>query len=322
MATDKRNRVLDIFFRAIRGEKIKLASLASEYGVSEKSVSRDIAEIKNFLADSSEQLSGTELVYDYADKAYRLNYDYLLLSKELFAVVKMLIGCRGFGKDELLELVEKFRRFTTAEERINLNQLIQNEIYYYQEVRHDCASVIDNLWKLTSCIINQKEITIQYFKMDRQQVERRVQPVAVIFSEYYFYLIAFRVDEEGKGPLYYRVDRIVHITEHRTGFVKDDKHRFNEGELRRKIQFMQPGELRRIKFEFCGPSVQAILDRIPTAKVVGKEGNAYTIEAETYGRGINMFLLSQGHYVKALAPESFVQEMRTEIEKMLENYSV
>ena len=322
MATDKRNRVLDIFFRAIRGEKIKLASLANEYGVSEKSVSRDIAEIKNFLADSTEQFAGTELVYDYTDKAYRLNYDYFFLSKELFAVVKMLIGCRGFGKDELLELVEKFRRFTTVEERMNLNQLIQNEIYYYQEVRHDCHSVIDDLWKLTSCITNQKEITIQYFKMNRQQVERRVQPIAVIFSEYYFYLIAFRVGGEDKVPIYFRVDRIVHIIEHRTVFVKDDKHRFNEGELRRKIQFMQPGELRRIKFEFSGPSVQAILDRIPTAKVIGKEGNTYTIEAETYGRGINMFLLSQGCYVKALAPESFVQEMKMEIEKMLENYSV
>ena len=48
----------------------------------------------------------------------------------------------------------------------------------------------------------------------------------------------------------------------------------------------------------------------------------YTIEAETYGNGINMFLLSQGHYVKALAPESFVEEMQLEIKKMLDNYNV
>ena len=79
MATEKKNRVLDIFFRAIRGEDIKLASLANEYGVSEKSVSRDISEIKNFLSDSLEQFSGAELVYDYTDRVYRLEFDYFLL---------------------------------------------------------------------------------------------------------------------------------------------------------------------------------------------------------------------------------------------------
>lgn len=320
MATEKKNRLLDIFYRALRGEKIKVAALAGEYEVSEKSISRDITEIKNFLADSPEQFAGVEFVYDYTEKAYRLEFDHFLLSKELFSVVKMLIGCRGFSKEELLELVEKLRQFTTVDDRLLLNQLIQNELYHYQEVRHDCTSVIDNLWKLTGCINEQKEITIRYFKQNRQQVERRVQPVAVMFSEYYYYLIAFRTDLEEKLPLYFRVDRIVQIVEHRTKFVKESWHRFNEGELRKQIQFMQPGELRKIRFEFSGPSVQAILDKIPTAKVVGKNGKVHIIEAETYGKGINMFLLSQGHHVKALAPESFVAEMRTEIEKMMENY--
>lgn len=320
MATEKKNRILDIFYRAIRGEKIRVMSLASEYGVSEKSISRDIAEIKNFLSDGMERFAGAELVYDYTDKAYRLEFDHFLLSKELFSVVKMLIGCRGFSKEELLEIVEKLRYFTTVEDRLLLNQLIQNELYHYQEVKHDCVSVIDNLWKLTGCIHEQKEITMRYNKMNRQQVERRVQPVAVMFSEYYYYLIAFRTDLEEKQPRYFRVDRIVHITEHRTSFVKEKWHLFNEGELRKQIQFMQPGELRRIQFEFSGPSVQAILDRIPTAKVIGKNGKTHIIEAETYGKGINMYLLSQGHYVKALSPESFVQEMRLEIEQMLNNY--
>lgn len=320
MATEKKTRILDIFYRAMRGEKIKVSALAGEYGVSEKSISRDLAEIKNFLADSPEQFAGMELQYDYGEKAYRLEFDHFLLSKELFSVVKMLIGCRGFSKEELLELVEKLRQFTTEEDRLLLNRLIQNELYHYQEVRHDCASVIDNLWKLTGCIHEQREITIRYFKMNRQQVERRIQPVAIMFSEYYFYLIAFRTDLEEKLPLYFRVDRIVQVVEHRTTFVKENWHQFNEGELRKQIQFMQPGELRKIRFEFDGPSVQAILDKIPTAKVVGKNGKAQIIEAETYGRGINMFLLSQGHHVKALAPESFVEEMRTEIEKMRERY--
>jgi hypothetical protein len=37
---------------------------------------------------------------------------------------------------------------------------------------------------------------------------------------------------------------------------------------------------------------------------------------EYHADGKRMFLLSQGTWVKAVAPEEFVREMRTEIERM------
>lgn len=79
-------------------------------------------------------------------------------------------------------------------------------------------------YSLFSCI---KILKMRYDKMNRQQVKRRVQPVEVMFSEYYYYLIAFRTDLEEKQPRYFRVDRIVQITEHRTSFVKEKWHLFN-----------------------------------------------------------------------------------------------
>ena len=42
--------------------------------------------------------------------------------------------------------------------------------------------------------------------------------------------------------------------------------------------------------------------------------------AEVFGTGVNMFLLSQGSHVKPLAPREFVDEMREEVEKMMEVY--
>ena len=94
----------------------------------------------------------------------------------------------------------------------------------------------------------------------------------------------------------------------------------DEGELRKKSQFMWPGPSRRIRFEFSGPSLQAILDRIPTAKVVERIDGKSIIEAEVFGDGIKMFLLSQGSWVKVLAPDNFVQEMKDEICKMQSLY--
>lgn len=79
---------------------------------------------------------------------------------------------------------------------------------------------------------------------------------------------------------------------------------------------MWPGPLRKIRFEFTGPSLQAILDRLPTAKLIDKRDGVNIIEAETYGDGIKMFLLSQGSWVKVIEPQEFVDEMKEEIEKM------
>lgn len=170
---------------------------------------------------------------------------------------------------------------------------IRKEIYHYHEVKSDCPSVIENIWKLIQAIENKQLLTITYFKMNREEVKRKIKPVSIMFSEYYFYLIAYMADDEEYKPKYFRIDRISAITEHREQFALDKKHDFDEGDLREKNQFMFPGENIKIRFEFSGLSLQAILDRLPTAKVVEKNGNVSIIEAEVnYGRGIIMYLLS------------------------------
>lgn len=84
---------------------------------------------------------------------------------------------------------------------------------------------------------------------------------------------------------------------------------------------MFPGNTIKIRFEFSGLSLQAILDRLPTAKVIEKNGNISTIEAVVNnGRGIIMYLLSQGAWVKVLSPESLVNDIKKELEKMKSYY--
>lgn len=113
-AGTKKNRMLQIFFRAMKGEAISVQKLAREYGVSGKSVSRDLGEIKIFLCENRELVGNTELKYAANDKAYYLELDDFLLSKELVAIIKMMIGCRAFGKMEILEIVSKLKHFTSC----------------------------------------------------------------------------------------------------------------------------------------------------------------------------------------------------------------
>lgn len=79
---------------------------------------------------------------------------------------------------------------------------------------------------------------------------------------------------------------------------------------------MWSGELRTIRFEFTSPSVQAVLDKLLTARIIEREGKKCLIEAETYGNGIKMWRLSQGRWVKVVVPKDFVEEIKAEIDKM------
>ncbi len=320
MESRKQERILEIFFRSLRGEGVSVQKLADEYGVSTKSITRDMNDLKAFLADHRDLVGNTELQYSHQDKCYYLYMEEFLTNKEMFALIEVIIGVRAFSKKELLILTDKLRRFTTVEERSKLNELIRKELYHYSEVKHDCDSVQETLWKLADCITEKREITIEYYRSDRARRVHRLRPASLMFADHYFYLIAFKTEEETEKPFYFRVDRIKHITEHRRQFLPDGIHEFDEGLLRERSLFMWPGKLRTIRFEYMGPSVQAVLDKLPTAKIIEKKRGGYVLEADVYGDGIKMWLLSQGTWVKVTEPEEFVMEFKGEIERMREYY--
>lgn len=280
MENEKNERMLEIFFRALRGESISVKKFAEEYKVSTKSISRDINRIQEFLSEHRELMQNAELTYSYKNRAYLFNSDEFLKNKELFALVKVILGSRCFSKEEVLTLIAKLKRFTTIHDKQQLENLIRKEVYHYHEVKSDCKSVIENLWKLIQAIEEKRTITITYYKMNREEVKRKIKPTAILFSEYYFYLIAYMADDAEYKAKYFRVDRISAMMEHRENFQLDRKYDFDEGDLREKNQFMFPGENIKIRFAFSGLSVQAILDRLPTAKIVEKNGNTSIIEAE------------------------------------------
>lgn len=319
MEATKQERILELFFRGLRGEALYVRKLADEYGISTKSVSRTISDLKSFLADHRDLVGNTELMYSSQERCYRLHMDEFLTNQELFALVEVMIGSRAFSKMELLSLTEKLRQLTTPEDRGKLSDLIRKELYHYSEVKHDCDSVQAVLWQLANCISERREITLEYTRTDRVIVSHRLRPASVMFTDYYFYLIAFPVEGNLEKPLYFRVDRIKHITEHRKQFSANEGE-FDEGLLRQRSLFMWPGKLRTIRFEFTGPSVQAVLDKLPTARIIERDGGKYIIEAEVYGDGIKMWLLSQGNWVKVIWPEEFVSEIREEIAALQHMY--
>ena len=55
-----------------------------------------------------------------------------------------------------------------------------------------------------------------------------------------------------------------------------------------------------VNMSYKGTSVEAVLDRLPTAKILDEKDGIYTISAEVFGKGIDMWLRSQGDMVEVI----------------------
>ena len=316
----KPDRLLEIFFLAMKGEGLSVKELSDRYSVSSRSITRDIAEIKAFLSEHREMVNNAELEYSSVTHRYYLKMDSFLTNRELLGLTKILIGSRSIGTEEIVGIISKLKQHTSHNDREKLDNLIRKEVYHYSPVHSDCESVLDNLWTITENIEQHKAITITYYKMDRKQVVHKVKPMSILFSEYYFYLVAYEYGND-EFPNYFRLDRIVKIVVNRETFEVPKGQSVDEGLIRHYSQFMWYGKVRNIRFSFSGPSVQAILDRIPSARIVEVQDGKYIIDAQVQGNGIKMFLLSQGAWVEVLSPKEFREEMKEEIRLMADRYS-
>ena len=304
-AEAKSARLLEIYADLSQGDVLSKAELSTRYHVSERSIQRDMESLRSFIANHN---LGQEVVYDYNQKGYRLiqSNPKGLTNDEILAVCKILLESRSLRRDEMLPILDKLVECAVpAQNQKLIDDLILNETFHYIPPHHD-KRILHNLWALGEAVRHQQVLEIEYERMkDHELVKRRVQPVGIMFSEYYFYLTAFLEDKshfENPGDLFptiYRIDRIASFQVLDEHFRVPYRDRFEEGEFRKRVQFMYGGRLQHIKFRYTGPSIEAVLDRLPTAKIVEEDENGWTVEAEVFGNGIEMWVRSQGEYISS-----------------------
>jgi len=304
---DQIGRVLKIYSKLSDGYVVNKAEEAELYGVNERSIQRDIDHIRSFLDVEAERTGIVNtIVYDRIEKGYRLEtlYQIRLQNSEVLALCKILIASRAFTKEEMVAMLDKL--ITCCVPEVNqkrVRDLIRNEEFHYVEPQHK-TKFIGQMWDLGQAISESRYIEVDYYRTkDKQIVHRKLQPVAIMFSEYYFYLTAFIPDEEVRKdfdilndsyPTIYRIDRIKTLKVLDERFYIPYSSRFEEGELRKRIQFMYGGRLRKVTFQYTGTDIDAVLDRLPTAKILNEDNGVYTISAEVFSDGIDMWLRSQG----------------------------
>lgn len=92
----KSARMLDIYARLMAGQVLNKTALAEEYGVTLRSIQRDMESLRFFLMEKG---LPQEVIYDRAMKGYRMvnSVPSGLSNSEILAVCKILLESRSIG---------------------------------------------------------------------------------------------------------------------------------------------------------------------------------------------------------------------------------
>lgn len=286
-----------------KGKNINKEEIKAKFDIDDKTFQRDIDFLRAFYTENINP--EIEIKYDKKKKGYILkNNKDRFRNEEILAISKILLESRAFCKEELNELLRKLCLLSEEDEMKQVKEMIKNEKFNYVPLKHG-KKLLDLIWELSKYITKQEIISINYTTKEGKSKVHRIKPVSIMFSEYYFYIVSFMADKFVEdGPTIFRIDRIKKLKGTGENFEIPYLERFEDGEFRKRVQFMLSGKLRTVKFEYTG-ILEVVQDRLPTAEVVEEikldDGiKKYVITAEVYGKGIDMWLKSQGDKVKVI----------------------
>lgn len=293
-------RMLNIYERLNKGEVLGKEQLAREFNVTGKTIQRDMDDLRAYLAETHYCEVDTTIKYSRARRGYYLvrNEREWFDNKEVTAIIKILLESRAFQKAELSGIIDKLLMQTAESCRKTIKEIVNNEYAAYIPPQHN-KPLLSIIWQLTEHITNKEIIEFYYSRQDKKIGKKCVKPVSIMFSEFYFYLIAYAADECKDYPIVYRIDRIFELKPTGEHFQIPYSEQFNDGEFRKRVQFMYSGELKKVKFRYTGV-LEALLDRLPSAQIIEKDRNGVLVTAETFGDGIYMWLKSQGDLVETI----------------------
>ena len=161
MRNSRLDRILYIQQVLVQGGVLNKQQTADRFGVSEKTIQRDLDTLRNHFADSEPR---REILYNSAKGGYLLDdtLSRFLTSSEILAVCKILLESRSMVKEEMSPILDKLILACTPLDRLNqVKDLISNERFHYVEPQHG-RKFIESLWEIGTAVENHNVMEITY----------------------------------------------------------------------------------------------------------------------------------------------------------------
>ena len=128
-----------MYERLCEGKVIQKPGEAQRFGVDERSIQRDIDDIRAFLDERAVEDAGDsrQVVYDRKKKGFLMegNPSPLMTNSEILAVSKILLESRAFTKKEMAVVLDKLISGCVPQSNMKLvTDLLANERFHYVEL--------------------------------------------------------------------------------------------------------------------------------------------------------------------------------------------
>ena len=312
--TKQEQRILEIYQDLLDNREVNIDVKSEKFGVDKKTIKRDLTAVEEFL-DTRYQLE----IQKSKPNIYKLSRENAgrLTQTEVLAVCNILLNSRAFSKKEMKRLLDKIIEHNLdKEESKYVTALTGNEMHHYAELSTSKQiapeDFLENMKNIAEAVVSQRKIEIEYKRNeDINSIKRKLCPLAIMFSEMYFYMAAKiedkKIEEKLRrnycsSPAIYRLDRISRVKILDEHFTISDKDRFEAGQFKNKSKFMYGGNIRHITFDYTGTNKGMILDQIPNATEMYTKGNTTRFRAAIIGDGPEMWLRLLKDAVKIIPP--------------------
>ena len=161
MRNSRLDRILYIQQVLVQGGVLNKQQTADRFGVSEKTIQRDLDTLRSYFADSEPR---REILYNSAKGGYLLDdtLSRFLTSSEILAVCKILLESRSMVKEEIFPILDKLVQVCTPLDRLNqVKDLISNERFHYVEPQHG-RKFVESLWEIGTAVENHNVMITSY----------------------------------------------------------------------------------------------------------------------------------------------------------------
>lgn len=266
---------MNIYERLKHGEHLSKSELASDYSVSEKTIQRDIDDIRAYLSETHIYDRDISIKYDKTLNRYYLHdsSQSLLSGDEVLVLYKILLENPSLPKEKLTDIINKISAILPTPDR----QIIESDIAKILENYHAVnvpSDITLKVWEFTKYAQNENSLLISYLFPNNEKRYYIIFPVSVIYNKNTFYLIALTKDNY-KFPTIFNINEITSIKQ----LSADSIPNTDLGQIENFKAILQDNnyhELKEIRFDYNG-NIMWIMSKFPTAELMYEKNNIYTI---------------------------------------------
>ena len=182
-------RVLQLFERLNQGEILSKQKLSEEYSVADKTIQRDIHDLKEYFR--SVHGKDDDVIEYRRDKKGFVLREHLWRyqsKQQIFSMAKVLLESRVFDQQEMSSILDGLVYCLAPTDRPAIQRLFRNELLHYKQPHQ--RPLFDLVWQLSEYILRQNVLQVSYDLRFGSVVDFLIAPAAVLFLENHFFLVA------------------------------------------------------------------------------------------------------------------------------------